>query len=102
MPLLSTLTEPSLDYGGNIRYRKGGEWHAWSPYLVIAFKDFIRNGDYNSYKEFSRIANDRPALIKNLLDYKKGNPVPVEEVESIEQIRSTFLFGRDVRGGFVT
>lgn len=86
-------SEPSLDYGGNIRYRKGGEWHAWSPSLVVAFKDFIGNGDYNSYKEFSRLANGRPALIKNLLGYRKRNPVPVEEVESIEQIRTRFFSG---------
>ena len=86
-------SEPSLDYGGNIRYRKGGEWHAWSPSLVVAFKNFVRSGDYNSYKEFSMIANGRPALIKNLLGYRKRNPVPVEEVESIGQIRTRFFSG---------
>jgi glutamate synthase (NADPH/NADH) large chain len=76
-----------------MRYRKGGEWHAWSPSLVVAFKDFIKNGDYNLYKKFSGMANNRPALIKDLLDCKKRSAVPVEEVEPIERIRRRFFSG---------
>lgn len=86
-------TEPSLDFGGNLRHRKEGEWHAWSISSVVALSKFIRDGDYKTYKEFSRIANERPVFIRHLLGYKTGNPITLEEVESEEHILKRFFSG---------
>ena len=84
---------PALDFGGFLRYRKGGESHAWDPPTVLAFKNFIKNTDDASYKEFSRKADSRPVFIRHLLGYKKGMSLPVDEVEPIEQIRKRFFSG---------
>ena len=41
----------ALDFGGSLRYRKGGESHAWDPPTVLALKNFIKNTDDASYQE---------------------------------------------------
>ncbi|MCX8060804.1 MAG: glutamate synthase-related protein, partial [Aquificaceae bacterium] len=84
-----------LDYGGEMKFRKGGEWHAWSPFLVRALHKFLEPGDYRAYQEFSRIANEEhPTFIRHLLDYKKAEePVPLEEVEPVESILRRFVTG---------
>ena len=84
---------PALDYGGNLRYRKGGEQHAWGPSSVIALKIFIKDKTYEKYKKFSLEANDRPLFIKQLLDYKKGAPVHIDKVEPAEKILKRFFSG---------
>ncbi|MBA4349371.1 MAG: glutamate synthase large subunit [Thermodesulfovibrio sp.] len=85
--------EPVLDYGGDLRYRKEGQWHAWSPSCVVALNRFIKSGDYRDYKEFSKIANERPVFIRSLLTYKKGNPISIDDVEPEENILKRFLSG---------
>jgi glutamate synthase (NADPH/NADH) large chain len=85
--------EPSLDPGGDLRDRKEGEWHAWSTSAVIALNKFIKSPDYALYKDFSRTADDHPVFLRDLLTYKKGNPLMVEEVESDKLILKRFVSG---------
>lgn len=85
--------EPKIDFGGDLRHRKEGEWHAWSPSSVIALNKFIKGPDHGLYEEFSRIANERPVFLRHLLSYKKGDSVPVEEVEPEESILKRFFSG---------
>jgi glutamate synthase (NADPH/NADH) large chain len=84
---------PTLDIGGDLRHRKEGQWHAWSIPLVIAFNKFIKSKDYKDFKDFSLIADGRPVFIRHLLDYKKGKPLPIEEVEPEESILKRFVTG---------
>ncbi|MCS7284505.1 MAG: glutamate synthase-related protein, partial [Hydrogenobacter thermophilus] len=86
---------PQLDYGGDMKFRKGGEWHAWSPFVVRALHKFLETKDYQDYKSFSQIANgEHPTFIRHLLTYKKGpHPVPLEEVEPVEDILKRFVTG---------
>lgn len=32
--------KPEIPIGGEMRFKKGGEWHAWSPYLIKALHKF--------------------------------------------------------------
>lgn len=86
---------PQLDYGGDMKFRKGGEWHAWSPFVVRALHKFLETKDYQDYKSFSQIANgEHPTFIRHLLTYKKGpHPIPLEEVEPVEDILKRFVTG---------
>ena len=86
-------SDPALDYGGNLRFRKGWEWHAWSPSSVVALHKFLKDTDYTAYKEFSRIANERPVYIRHLLGYKRGEPVSIEGVEPEKDILKRFFSG---------
>jgi len=85
--------EPALDYGGNLRYRKGWEWHSWSPSSVVALHKFLKDTDYATYKEFSKIANECPVYIRHLLSYRISNSINIEEVESEEHILKRFFSG---------
>ncbi|GAB6078407.1 glutamate synthase large subunit [Hydrogenobaculum acidophilum] len=87
--------KPTLDYGGDLRFRKGGIYHAWSPHVVRALHKYLETLDYNDYLEFSRIANEEhPTFIHHLLDYKKSkSPIPIEEVEPEEEILKRFVTG---------
>lgn len=86
--------EPVLDLGGDLRHRKDGQWHAWSTTSVISLNKFIKSMDYKDYKEFSRIANERPVFIRHLLDYKRAEqPLNLEEVEGEEHILKRFFSG---------
>ncbi|RME10163.1 MAG: glutamate synthase subunit alpha, partial [Aquificota bacterium] len=89
------VENPQLDYGGDMKFRKGGQYHAWSPFVVRALHKFLETKEYEDYKEFSRIANEEhPAFIRHLLDYKKAEkPIPVEEVEPVENILRRFVTG---------
>ncbi len=89
------VEKPELDYGGDMKFRKGGQWHAWSPFVVRALHKFLETKDYQDYKEFSKIANEEhPTFIRHLLDYKRAEkPIPIEEVEPIESILKRFVTG---------
>lgn len=85
--------EPALDLGGELRHRKEGQSHAWSASSVIALNKFIKSKDYKDYKEFSRTVNEHPVFIRHILDYKKGNPISVDEVETEDSILARFFSG---------
>jgi len=84
---------PKLDYGGNLRYRRDGEHHAWAAPTVAALNRFTKSGEYGLYREFAQLADGRPAYIRHLLDYRKGAPIPIEEVEPEEAVLSHFVAG---------
>jgi glutamate synthase (NADPH/NADH) large chain len=86
-------TTPSLEYGGALKHRKDGEWHGWSPQAVQALNRFMKSGDYAIYKEFSRKADEHPMAIRQLLGYKKGRPLSLDEVEPEERILQRFFSG---------
>jgi glutamate synthase (NADPH/NADH) large chain len=84
---------PSLDEGGLLKYRKDGERHGWSPQIVQALNTFMKSGDYALYREFSRQADEHAASVRQLLSYRKGDRLPLEEVEPEALILKRFFSG---------
>lgn len=82
-----------LEYGGDLKHRKDGERHAWSPQVVQALNSFMKSGDYSLYRQFSQKADEHPVSIRQLLSYKKGDRLPLEEVEPEELILKRFFSG---------
>ncbi len=81
---------------GVYQYRKNGEKHAWNPEAIYMLQWAVRSGDYAKYKDFARLVNaqnQRPHVIRGLLDFKKGNPIPVSEVEPATEILKRFTTG---------
>ncbi|MDR1469095.1 MAG: glutamate synthase large subunit [Spirochaetaceae bacterium] len=82
---------------GQYRYRKNGEAHAWNPDTIHLLQWAARTGDFRRFKQFSEAANAlhrTPHVIRGLLDFKKGgNSVPLDEVESAEEIMKRFTTG---------
>ncbi|HCO44869.1 MAG TPA: glutamate synthase large subunit, partial [Gammaproteobacteria bacterium] len=80
-----------LAQGGLFNYVHGGEYHAFNPDVVTALITCARSGDYEDYKAFSRLVNERPvATLRDLLDLRQGPAIPLDEVESIEAITRRF------------
>ena len=53
----------------------------------------MKSGDYGAYKEFSHKADEHPTSIRQLLEYKKGRALPLEQVEAEEFIQKRFFSG---------
>lgn len=87
------VQEPVLEYGGELRHRREGEWHSWSAPTVIAMNRFIKSPGEETYRSYSRTAAERPVYLRDLLSYKRGNPVPLKEVEPEESILKRFFSG---------
>uniref|UniRef100_UPI0032164734 glutamate synthase large subunit n=1 Tax=uncultured Draconibacterium sp. TaxID=1573823 RepID=UPI0032164734 len=80
---------------GNYAWRKYGEHHAWNPETIGLLQWATRTNDYAKYKEYSAIVdkqNQKPAFIRSCFNFKK-NPIPIEEVEPIEEIMKRFVTG---------
>lgn len=80
---------------GVYSYRKYGEHHAWNPESVALLQWSTRNNDYQKYKEYASLVDcetARPGFLRGLLSYKR-NPIPLEEVEAVEQIMKRFVTG---------
>jgi glutamate synthase (NADPH/NADH) large chain len=93
-----------LEEAGQYRWRKNGEKHAWNPEAIHLLQWATRTGDYGKFKQFSAAMdrlNQSPHVIRGLLDFAppgtvKGapsGPVPLEEVESVEDIMKRFTTG---------
>jgi glutamate synthase (NADPH/NADH) large chain len=83
----------TLPIGGLYRYRKGGETHAMQGPLIHTLQQAVATDSYGTYKKYSQsIGLLPPVAIRDLMDFKTAKPpVPLEEVESINEIRKRFL-----------
>lgn len=80
---------------GLYSYRRHGEPHAWNPETIALLQWSTRTSDYGKFKEYTRLADKfttSPGFIRGLLKMKT-NPIPIEEVEPIEQIMKRFVTG---------
>jgi glutamate synthase (NADPH/NADH) large chain len=84
------------DSAGVYRYRKSGEKHAWNPESIHLLQWSTRTNNYGIYKKFSAAVNGQnrnPHVIRGLFDFAKTDPVPLGEVEPIEEIMKRLTTG---------
>jgi glutamate synthase (NADPH) large chain len=81
-----------MDQGGLLKYMHGGEYHMYNPDVVAALQAAVISGDYEHYRLFSQLVNQRPvATLRDLLALKPGTKsIPLEEVESVESVLTRF------------
>jgi len=85
-----------LPSDGVYQYRKGGEKHAWNPETIHLLQTAVRNGDYEKFKEFSRTVNEynmAPRFVRGLFEFKKTDPIPIEDVEPEQEILKRLTTG---------
>jgi glutamate synthase (NADPH/NADH) large chain len=82
-----------LPIGGFYRYRRKGESHAWTADLIHMLQTAVATDSYATYKKYSEANRKLPPIaLRDLMDFKGGRTaVPLEEVESITQIRQRFV-----------
>jgi glutamate synthase (ferredoxin) len=86
-----------LDVGGFYQWRDDGEHHLFNPHTVHKLQQACRNADYKAFKDYSRAVNDqsrKACTLRGLLELKTaGAPIPIEEVEPLEDILKRFKSG---------
>ena len=79
---------------GQFHWRKDGIRHAWNPETIATLQLATRTGNYAKYKEFTKYVDEKadPIFIRDFFDFKH-NPIPVDEVEPVENIVKHFVTG---------
>ncbi|MBF0279315.1 MAG: glutamate synthase large subunit [SAR324 cluster bacterium] len=93
---ISPDVEKVLDSGGHYFWRRRGEHHQFNPITIQKLQEAARGDNKKAYQEFSKLVNDqnkKRATLRGLLEFKKGNPVPLDEVESADEIVKRFATG---------
>jgi glutamate synthase (NADPH/NADH) large chain len=82
----------SVEQGGLLKYMHDGEYHMYNPDVIATLQAAVMTGDYDRYKEFAALVNDRPvSCIRDLLKLKSGaGAIPIEEVEPVTAILARF------------
>ncbi len=84
---------PLLDVGGDYHVRRGGQNHLWTPEAIYKLQHATRTDDYATFKEYTRRIDDQSrarVTLRSLLRFRKGEPVPLAEVEPVEAIVKRF------------
>jgi glutamate synthase domain-containing protein 2/glutamate synthase domain-containing protein 1/glutamate synthase domain-containing protein 3 len=97
-------TEATVPDHGRIRFRKEGEAHAWAPPVVLALQQAVGGGraarrqeddqpnGYQKFQEFlARTEAQRPLVPRDLLGFRPGSAIAIDEVEPVEAIMRRFV-----------
>ena len=79
---------------GQFHWRKDGIKHAWNPETIATLQLATRTGDYEKFKEYTRLVDEKeaPIFIRDFLGWKKS-PISIDEVEPVEEIVKHFVAG---------
>ncbi|WP_291194002.1 glutamate synthase large subunit [Hyphomonas sp.] len=83
----------SLPVGGFYRLRASDELHALDGTLIHTLQAACDRGDYAIYRKYVDAVHARdPIQLRDLLDFKAaGEPIPLSQVQSINEIRKRFV-----------
>ena len=86
--------DPQLETIGEYENRSSGLHHGWNPQTVGTLQQAVRRGDYEQYEEFADLVNDQSKTLhtlRGLLEFDSDrDPVPIEEVQPVEEIVKRF------------
>ncbi|TCD47670.1 glutamate synthase large subunit [Chlorobium sp. N1] len=86
-----------LEAGGERKWRHDGEYHLFSPQALHFLQHSCRTGDYTLFKQYEGLIDDQSrnlCTIRGLMDIRfKGEGIPLDEVEPVENILRRFKTG---------
>ncbi|MEO6908228.1 MAG: glutamate synthase large subunit, partial [Abditibacteriaceae bacterium] len=86
-----------LDEGGVYQWKRHGEHHGYNPLTIHKLQNACRTNNYDVFKEYSALLDDedlKHRTLRGLMELQFDTPpVPLEEVESVEQIVKRFKTG---------
>ena len=88
--------QQTLEVGGDYQWRKDGEEHLFSPETIHLLQRAVREEDYELYKQYAAKVNQQGKQyfrLRDLLEFKQREPIPLEEVEPVEAIVKRFKTG---------
>jgi glutamate synthase (NADPH) large chain len=86
----------TLESGDEFQYRKNGEDHQYNPSTIHTLQQACRTNNFDTFKKYSAMLTDEKQnlqSLRGLLSFKERQPVPIEEVESVEEICRRFKTG---------
>jgi glutamate synthase (NADPH/NADH) large chain len=88
--------DTQLDVGGIYQWKVKGEAHLFNPQSIHYLQIAARNNDQAAYNKYAEVINEQSVqalTLRGLLTFRRGTPVPIEEVEPIENILKRFATG---------
>ncbi len=82
-----------LEAGGAYHVRVGGESHLWTPEALHTLQQATRTDDYGLFRRYTALIDaqsERRVTLRSLFRFRETEPVPLEEVESVESIMRRF------------
>lgn len=77
--------------GGFYKHRRGEDTHITGPMVVLDLQKSVRSGEADLWSKYVETISARdPAVVRDLLSFVSREPIPVEDVESAEQIMRRF------------
>jgi glutamate synthase (NADPH/NADH) large chain len=83
----------ALPVGGFYKARRSGETHAFEARLIHTLQHACDTGSYDSFKRYSEgMRGLAPVQLRELLDWRPDRPpAPLDDVESVNEIRKRFV-----------
>ena len=91
-----TAADLDLEVGGEYRWRRNGEQHAFDPISVATLQKAVRLNEPKTFQEYASRINEqakRLLTIRGLLEFTNYDPIPIEEVEPWTEIVKRFKTG---------
>jgi glutamate synthase (NADPH/NADH) large chain len=86
-----------LSGGGTYQWRRDGEFHLFNPETVFKLQHATRTAALEVFREYTRMVNDqseRLCTLRGLFEVKSDRePIPLEEVEPVEDLFKRFATG---------
>jgi glutamate synthase (NADPH/NADH) large chain len=85
---------PALPVGGVYKLRRTGETHAFEGSAIHMLQEAVASDSFQMYRRYTEILRKSPPIaLRDLLDFRSEGrkPIPVEEVESITEIRKRLI-----------
>ncbi|KPM49843.1 glutamate synthase large subunit [Jiulongibacter sediminis] len=101
-PAVEQESVQRLEVGGVYQWKQRGEKHMFNPDTIHLLQQACRVGEkdinegYKIFRKYTKLINDqtKDALtLRGLLQFKESEPVPLDEVESVEEIFKRFATG---------
>jgi glutamate synthase (NADPH/NADH) large chain len=87
---------PILPNDGQFHWRANGERHMWNPETIANLQVAARANDGDTYRRFAEQVNDNArdrCTLRGLMRFKKGQSIPLGEVEPASEIVKRFATG---------
>lgn len=93
---LDLQTDLTLDSLGHHKMRSGADEHLYNPATIHLLQQSTKRGDYGMFKQYTQLVNDENSVknLRGLMDFNyPKQSIPLEEVESVEEIVTRFKTG---------
>ncbi|MEM6629705.1 MAG: glutamate synthase large subunit [Bacteroidota bacterium] len=90
------LPNPRLEVGGVYQWKRKGEVHLFNPETIHLLQKSTQRNDYELFKAYSTRLNNqlkKAITFRSLFEFTNHQPIPLEEVEPVENILKRFATG---------